>query len=132
MAANRLGVARGGRRVGPVRHAAPFRSLPGLSEQVVLSAAPCHAYDLCVDGINLPPELERFAAEAIAAGRYRDVAEVVAAGVNLLRRQEAARADLLASVTGAEEEADRVGYLTADEMIARVEARLTQRASAKV
>jgi len=40
-----------------------------------------------MDGMNLPPELERFAKEAVAAGRYRDVAELVAAGVSLLRHE---------------------------------------------
>lgn len=84
-----------------------------------------------MDTVILPPELERFATEAVATGRYRNVSDVVAAGVSLLQRQEQARADLLASVVAAEEEADRDGYLTADEMIARVEARLAQRAGAK-
>ena len=75
----------------------------------------------------LPPELERFATEAVAAGRYRDVSDVVAAAVSLLRRQEAARAELLASVLAAEEEADRVGCVTGDEMVARVRARLAEK-----
>jgi antitoxin ParD1/3/4 len=80
-----------------------------------------------MDDVTLPPELERFAEEAVAAGRFRDVSAVLAAGVSLLQRQERARADLLASVLAAEEEADRDGYLTADDMMARVEARLAQR-----
>ena len=83
-----------------------------------------------MDDVTLPPELERFAEEAVATGRFRDVSEVVAAGVSLLQRQEQARAELLASVLAAEEEADRDGYFTADEMIARVEARLAQRHNA--
>ena len=82
--------------------------------------------------VALPPELERFATEAVATGRYRDVSEVVAAGLSLLQRQEQARAELLASVVAAEEEADRDGHFTADEMIARVEARLAQRGRVKV
>ena len=82
--------------------------------------------------VTLPPQLERFATEAVATGRYRDVSEVVAAGLSLLQRQEQARAELLASVVAAEEEADRDGYFTADEMIARVEARLAQRGRVKV
>ncbi len=85
-----------------------------------------------MDDVTLPPELERFAEEAVAAGRFRDVSAVVAAGVSLLQRQEQARAELLASVLAAEEEADRDGYLTADDMMARVEARLAQRRNAHV
>ena len=35
-----------------------------------------------MDAVTLPPELERFAEEAVAAGRYRDFSELVAAGVS--------------------------------------------------
>jgi putative addiction module CopG family antidote len=84
-----------------------------------------------MDAVTLPPELERFAEEAVAAGRFRDVSAVVAAGVSLLQHQERARAELLASVLAAEEEADRDDYLTADDMMARVEARLAQRRTAQ-
>ena len=52
---------------------------------------------------------------------------MLVAGVSLLQRAEQARAELLDSVLAAEAEADRDGYLTADEMIARVEARLARR-----
>ena len=85
-----------------------------------------------MDTVTLPPELERFAAEAVATGRYRDVADVVAAGVSLLRRQEQARAELLASVLAAQAEADRDGCLTGDQMVARVRARLVEKYGAAV
>jgi putative addiction module CopG family antidote len=85
-----------------------------------------------MDDVNLPAELARFAAETVAAGRYRDVAEVVAAGVSLLQRQEQARAELLASVLDAEEEADRDGCMTGDEMVAHVRARLAEKYGAVV
>ena len=65
---------------------------------------------------TLPPDLERFATEAVAAGRYRTVAEVVAVGVSLLQRQEAARAEFVASLEAAEAEGEREGFLTADEV----------------
>lgn len=84
-----------------------------------------------MDGMTLPPELERFAADLVAEGRYRDLSEVAAAGVSLLQRHEKARADLLASVLAAEAEADRDGYFTADDMMARVEARLAERRTAQ-
>ena len=41
-----------------------------------------------MDHVTLPPELERFAAEAIAAGRYRDMDELLRTGVGLLQRAE--------------------------------------------
>jgi hypothetical protein len=48
----------------------------------ILFASPLPSYDLVMDDMTLPPELERFAAEAIAAGRYRDKADLLAAGVS--------------------------------------------------
>ena len=52
---------------------------------------------------------------------------VVEAGVSLLRRIEAARVALLASVLEAQDESDREFYLTADDLTAVVEARLSRR-----
>jgi putative addiction module CopG family antidote len=65
---------------------------------------------------NLPPELVRFAAEPVAAGRYRDVSEVVAAGISILRRTEDARATLLESVQLAERNGGLNGFLSLDEI----------------
>ena len=73
-----------------------------------------------MDDVILTPELERFTAEAIATGRYRDVSEVVQAGLNLLQRVDAARAELLASVLAAEAEGDRDGYLSLDQLEAEM------------
>ena len=83
-----------------------------------------------MDNVTLPPELERFAEEAVAAGRYRDVSAVVAAGIRLLQRQDEARAELLASVLAAKEESDQEGYLTGDEVAARARATIARRANA--
>jgi antitoxin ParD1/3/4 len=80
-----------------------------------------------MDKVTLPAELERFATEAVAAGRYRDVSDVVAAAISLLQRQEQARAELIASVRAAQDEGDRVGYLTDDEVAARVRATIARR-----
>lgn len=83
-----------------------------------------------MDDVTLPPELERFATEAVAAGRYRNLSEVVTAGVSLLQRQEQARAELLASVLAAKEESDRDGYLTGDEVAERVRTTIARKANA--
>lgn len=83
-----------------------------------------------MDTVTLPPELERFATEAVAAGRYRTVADVVVAGVTLLQRKEQARDELLASVLAAKEASDRDGYLTGDEVAARVRATIARRPDA--
>jgi putative addiction module CopG family antidote len=83
-----------------------------------------------MDGMSLPPELEQFAADAVAAGHYRDTADVVRAGVELLRRRDQARAELLASVLAAKEQGDRDGYLNADEVAAHVRETITRRTGA--
>lgn len=82
-----------------------------------------------MDDVTLPPELERFAVEAVAAGRYRDVSEVVRAGVDLLRQRDAARAALLASVLAAQDEADRDGCVSLDAV--ELEMRAVIRAAAR-
>ena len=83
-----------------------------------------------MDEINLPPEIESYAIAAIAEGRYRDRAEVVAAGVALLRERDVTRAAFLASVLAADEEADREGCVSGDEILAHVRARLADKHSA--
>ena len=82
--------------------------------------------------MNLPPELETYTVDAVAEGRYRDRAEVVAAGIALLRERDAARAAFLASVLAAEKEADRDGCTSCEEMLTRVRARLADKHSAAV
>jgi antitoxin ParD1/3/4 len=84
-----------------------------------------------MDAVTLPPELKRFAEEAVAAGRFRDVSAVVAAGVSLLQRQEQARAELLASVLAAKEESDREGYLTGEEVATRIRATIARATNAE-
>lgn len=83
-----------------------------------------------MNAVTLPPDLERFAEDAVAKGRFRDVAEVVRAGVSLLQRAEAQRAALLASVVAAEEEGEREGFLTGNEVEARVRAVIARRSVA--
>ena len=83
-----------------------------------------------MDPVTLPPELERFAADAVAAGRFRDLSDVVAAGVDLLRRAEAERAAFIASLEEAEAEADRDGWLTLDEVMRDVDAAIAEMARA--
>jgi len=69
-----------------------------------------------MDNVTLPPELERFATDAIAAGRFRDLSDVVAAGLSLLQRQEQARAAFNASLEAAEAEGEREGFFTIEEV----------------
>jgi putative addiction module CopG family antidote len=70
----------------------------------------------CMATVTLTPDLERFAANAVANGRYRDIGEVVQASVSLLQRAEAERVAFVASLEAAEAESERDGFLTADEI----------------
>jgi putative addiction module CopG family antidote len=93
----------------------------GFAAQNSFQNRPAVLYDCVMDDVTLPPELERFAEEAVAAGRFRDLSAVVAAGVSLLRRQEQARADFVASLEAAETEAARDGWHSLDEILAEAD-----------
>ena len=69
-----------------------------------------------MDHVTLPPDLERFAEETVAAGRYRTVSDALAAGLRLLQRQEEARAKFNASLEDAEAESERLGFCTLEEI----------------
>ncbi len=71
-------------------------------------------------------------AAAVAEGRYRDRAELVAAGVALLRERDTAPAAFLASMLPAEAEAEREGCVSGEEMLARIRARLADKRSASL
>ncbi len=71
---------------------------------------------------TLPPDLALFVEQAVASGRFRDVADVIRAGVAMLQRSEAARAELLSSVVAAEAEGDRDGYFSLDRIEAEMRA----------
>jgi antitoxin ParD1/3/4 len=75
-----------------------------------------------MDNVTLPPELERFAAEAVVAGRYRDVSEVVRAGLSLLQRAETEVAEFVVSLEEARAEGERDGFLNAEQVEQRVRA----------
>ena len=63
-------------------------------------------------------------ADAVAAGDFRDLTDVFAAGIRLLRDQRAAWAAFVRSLeeAEAEAEADRDGWLSLDEVIAEADA----------
>jgi antitoxin ParD1/3/4 len=66
--------------------------------------------------VTLTPEQDRFATEAVAQGRFRDVNEVVGASLDLLRYAETERAAFLASLKEAEAESEQHGFLAADDV----------------
>jgi antitoxin ParD1/3/4 len=74
-----------------------------------------------MDCIALPAELARYADDAVAAGRFRDRAEVVAAGLKLLQQADAEQAEFVKSLEDARAEADRDGWVSLDDMMAEMD-----------
>jgi antitoxin ParD1/3/4 len=84
-----------------------------------------------MNAITLPPDLERFADDIVAQGRFRDVAEIVRAGMTLLQRAEAERTAFVASLEEARAEGERDGFLTIDEVMRDIDALLEEMANAR-
>jgi putative addiction module CopG family antidote len=88
-----------------------------------------------MNAVILPPDLEHFADEAVATGRFRDVGEVVRAGVSLLQRleqrREQQRAELLASIVTAEEDGVQNGFLTLDTVMRDADALIEEMARSR-
>ena len=72
--------------------------------------------------VHLTPELERFARECVTEGRYNNVSEVVRSGLRLLQEREEARRQFTAMLREAEDEADREGTFTIEEVLAEMDA----------
>jgi antitoxin ParD1/3/4 len=102
-----------------------------LRTAISLAGGPLPAILTVMNAITLPPDLERFADDIVAQGRFRDVAEVVAAGVSLLQRAEAERAAFVASLEEARAEGERDGFLTIDEVMRDIDALLEEMANAR-
>lgn len=84
-----------------------------------------------MNAVTLPPDLEHFADEAVAQGHSRDVADVVAAGVSLLKRQEQARAAFIMSLEDAQAQGERDGFYELDQVLAEVDAIIEEAARAR-
>ena len=57
----------------------------------------------------LPPDLEHYASEAVAKGRFREVADVLVAGVALLKEADAELVTFVQTLDDARSEAERDG-----------------------
>lgn len=71
--------------------------------------------------VHLTPELEQFARECVEGGRYNNVSEVVRAGLRLLQEAEDRRRQFTAMLHEAEQEADRVGAVPVDRVLAEAD-----------
>ncbi len=74
-----------------------------------------------MDGIILPPDLEQFAIEAVASGQYRDTAEIVRTGVDLVRRRDTARAAFIASLEAAQRDGEQNGFHSLDDVLSELD-----------
>jgi putative addiction module CopG family antidote len=81
-----------------------------------------------MENVVLPPELEQFAAEAVATGRYRDLSDLVTPGIGIPRRTEEASAPLLQSIQAAERNGELNGFLTNDEVMGDADAAIEEMA----
>lgn len=84
-----------------------------------------------MDGTSLPPELERNADRAVADGRFRDRAEVLAAGLRLLQQSDGEVDAFAASLDAARAESNREGWLVPEDVHAKMAARIDEARRAK-
>jgi antitoxin ParD1/3/4 len=72
--------------------------------------------------VHLTPELERFAKDCVASGRFNSVSEVVRSGLRLLQEAEERRRHFNRMLDDVRAEADREGDHTAEEVLAEIDA----------
>jgi antitoxin ParD1/3/4 len=76
--------------------------------------------------VKLSPDVEKFAEDCVAQGRYGNVGEVVDAAMQLLLHQEAQRQAFVRSLEEAQAEAERDGYFTIEEVVAEMKAAIDE------
>jgi antitoxin ParD1/3/4 len=74
------------------------------------------------NNVHLTPELERFAKDCVASGRFNSVSEVVRSGLRLLQEAEERRRHFNRMLDDVRAEADREGDHTAEEVLAEIDA----------
>jgi antitoxin ParD1/3/4 len=72
--------------------------------------------------VHLTPELEQFAQDCVASGRFNNVSEVVRSGLRLLQEAAERRVAFVASLEAAVAEGERDGFLGADAVASEVQA----------
>lgn len=72
--------------------------------------------------VSLTPELEGFAEQCVASGRYGNVSEVMRAALRLLQEQEAKREAFMRMLGAAEREGDERGWFEIDQVAEKMDA----------
>jgi antitoxin ParD1/3/4 len=70
--------------------------------------------------VQLPPELERFAKECVASGRYSSFSEVVRSGLRLLQEVEERRVRFNHMLEEVRAEVERDGYESIEQVLAEM------------
>lgn len=71
--------------------------------------------------VSLTPELERFAREVVAEGRYNNVSEVVRDGLRLLQDAAERKKSFVRMVREVEADVEKNGTVSIDEAMAEVD-----------
>jgi antitoxin ParD1/3/4 len=71
--------------------------------------------------VHLTPELERFAKQCVAEGRYNNVSEVVREGLRMLQDAAERRRNFMAMLAEVQDEVDRDGAVSIEEALAEVD-----------
>ena len=72
--------------------------------------------------VHLTPELERFARGCVESGRYNNMSEVMRSALRLLQDQEDRQRAFIRSLQEAQEEADREGTYTMEQVLEEMDA----------
>ena len=72
--------------------------------------------------VHLTPELERFARQCVEEGRYNNVSEVVRSALRMLQDAEDRKKAFMATLEAARAEADRDGWVSAEDALAQANA----------
>jgi antitoxin ParD1/3/4 len=72
--------------------------------------------------VHLTPELERFAREVVAEGRYNNVSEVVRQGLRMLQEAEERRRAFTKTLDDAVAESERDGWVSVEDALAEMDA----------
>jgi antitoxin ParD1/3/4 len=75
-----------------------------------------------METVTLSPDLQDFARQAVASGRYRDIDEVVGKAVSLLRRMETERAVFIGTLEAAQAEGERIGFSSIEDVASELDA----------
>lgn len=79
--------------------------------------------------VSLTPELDAFAADCVASGRYANVSEVHRAALRLLQAAERRREAFIVMLQAAEREGETQGFLNTEDVLTELDALIAEAGS---